>query len=1019
MRDPWRHRVANRVLRASVLTLGLAAALLGTAARAESPQARVALVSRVADSQISDTPGADSYPVSLSADGRFVLFTSLAANVVPGQRDTNGALDVFLLDRATGTTTLVSHAAGAPSTASDSGFTASPILSADGRWAAYVSTASNLVPGLLGAHPFNELVLYDRITDTTTLVCHAAGSPATPPDGACGNAALSADGRYLAFESNATNLVPGPSGEATQNVFLYDRVTDQTVLVSHDPASAVPATPRPEAPSLSADGRFVLFRSYAGPQPDLYQYDRTTGINTLVSHQSGDPAARGNGASRVGVMSADGGTVTFVSLATDLLPGPTFADQVFLWDRLSGAIRLVSHVAGDPLRSDCCGVGFVNLSADGGTVVFDGRQRNLVPGPADTYNQSDVFLYHRATETTTRATEDRASTLDFGVGIETGVSADGQRVLIHSGRTDLVPGLVDGNGDGDLFLYVAGTAGTAGTAGMALVSHTPGSRTTAGNAGSTGLLSADGRTVALDSSATDLAAGLRDTNAALDLFLYDAGSAQITPLRRAPDLPSLSAGGTSAVSTSPGPSVSANGRWLAFVSDAAALVAGQDDANGGTDVFLRDTQTGTTVLVSHAAGSPARAANGRSDAPAIDRDGRYVAFESTATDLVPGQQDGEDSLDAFLYDRVTGATVLVSHASAGANVTAGGELPVVSANGKVVAFQSAGDAVVPGQVNGTGLANVFLYDREGGSIAFASRRAGTAATAGAGESVRPALSADGRFVAFLSSSPDLVPGDTNQSVDIFLFDRAAGTTTLVSRSAAFPGQTANGDSLLPVISADGRFVAFVSLATDLVPGGSPDFGQQVYLYDRVSRRMELASHAAGSPGTPGNGPSDQPALDAEGRFLVFTSEASNLTVGSPAAGNNVFLYDRANRKATRVDRPFPGPNDGDSFSSGPAAISADGRRVAFTSQGTNLVPGQADANSIADLFLYDRAERTTVLLDHRVSSPVAVAAAGADGPFAFAANGRCVAFESPSSDLVSFDFNERKDVFLACLGGEE
>jgi Tol biopolymer transport system component len=507
--------------------------------------------------------------------------------------------------------------------------------------------------------------------------------------------------------------------------------------------------------------------------------------------------------------------------------------------------------------------------------------------------------------------------------------------------------------------------------------------------------------VALNSFATDLVSGRRDTNGAQDIFLYAAGSAQISPVsQRAPELPSLAAGGVSGVSTSPGSSVSANGRWIAFVSDAATLVAGQDDTNAATDVFLRDIQTGTTLLISHAAGSPARAANGPSDAPSIDRDGRYVAFQSTATDLVAGQEDGPESTDVFLYDRVTGTTTLVSHANAGAKVAAGGELPLVSANGKVVAFEVADEA--------SGTNGLFLYDREHRATLLVSRDASV-----------PALSTDGRFVAFLSGSPDLVPGDTNPSPDVFLFDRIAGTTTLVTRSAASPGQTANGGSYPPAISADGRFVAFASDATDLAPGVSPDSAQQVYLYDRVSRHLELVSHAAGSTTTPGDGPSDSPALDAEGRFLVFTSEASNLAGGSPEGGPNVFLYDRVRRTATLVPRPIPALRDGDSFQSGPAAISADGRRIAFASVISNLVPGQVDGNGLSDLFLYDREEGTTVLLDHLLGSPVTAPALGAEPPLTLSADGRCVGFETSAPGLVSADFNARKDVFLACLGEQD
>src|SRR5205814_1263965 len=190
-------------------------------------------------------------------------------------------------------------------------------------------------------------------------------------------------------------------------------------------------------------------------------------------------------------------------------------------------------------------------------------------------------------------------------------------------------------------------------------------------------------------------------------------------------------------------------------------------------------------------------------------DGRFVAFAAWARNLAPGDTNGFG--DVFVHDRGTGVTERLSVDGAGTEANDTIHQPAISADGRFVAFVSAATNLVPGDTNG--LSDVFVHDRRTRRTERVS--VDSAGTQADGASASPALSADGRFVAFSSSATNLVPGDTNGQADVFVHDRRTGTTERVSVDSA--GTGANGWSERPSISADGRFVAFCSYATNLVP----------------------------------------------------------------------------------------------------------------------------------------------------------------------------------------------------------
>src|SRR5207249_3675999 len=275
---------------------------------------------------------------------------------------------------------------------------------------------------------------------------------------------------------------------------------------------------------------------------------------------------------------------------------------------------------------------------------------------------------------------------------------------------------------------------------------------------------------------------------------------------------SVASDGTEGNDVSLGSALSADGRFVAFDSSATDLVAA--DTNGVSDVFVHDRQTGTTERVSVASdGTQDNGSSACSDIaypPALAAAGSFVAFVSAATNLVTSDTNG--TTDVFVHDRQTGTTERVSVASDGAESNAASVGAALSADGRFVAFHSAATNLVADDTNGT--TDVFVHDRQTGMTERVS--VASDGTQGNNASSYPALSADGRFVAFDSDATNLVAGDTNGATDVFVHDRQTGTTERVS--VASGGSQGNGFNAGPVLSADGRFVAFHGTASNLVGG---------------------------------------------------------------------------------------------------------------------------------------------------------------------------------------------------------
>jgi Tol biopolymer transport system component len=406
-------------------------------------------------------------------------------------------------------------------------------------------------------------------------------------------------------------------------------------------------------------------------------------------------------------------------------------------------------------------------------------------------------------------------------------------------------------------------------------------------------------------------------------------------------LVSVALDGTPSQGWSGEPSVSGDGRYVAFTSSARNLVA--DDTNKLNDVFVRDRQAGVTTRVS--VGSAGVQADNSSEAPSISADGRHIVFESDASNLVPG--DTNRSRDVFVHDLLTKVTSRISVGPLG-----------VQANS---------------------------------------------------DSWHPAISADGRFVAYDSFASNLVGGDTNKVHDVFEYDRLVDYTLRVSVDSN--NVQANGLSQRPSISADGRYVAFESYASNIAPFPDTNGTGDVYVHDRYSWRTDLVSVNAN--GVEGSSVSRFASMSADGRYFTFESLATNLVPGDTNDDFDMFLVDHQTLTVTRLNVLPTGEQD--PAGSTPAvrpAISADGRYVAFASGEWQLVPN--DFNSDWDIFVRDRDTATTTRAS--VTSDGTEANRGSQTP-AISADGRHVAFGSGALNIVPDSTEWSLNVFIRDLAG--
>ncbi|MGH2711882.1 MAG: TolB family protein [Actinomycetota bacterium] len=399
-------------------------------------------------------------------------------------------------------------------------------------------------------------------------------------------------------------------------------------------------------------------------------------------------------------------------------------------------------------------------------------------------------------------------------------------------------------------------------------------------------------------------------------------------------------------------SITPDGRYVAFGSQASTLVP--EDANDVEDIFVVDRTTGAVERASVA--SSGTEGNDTSYGPVISAEGRFVAFTSHASNLVAG--DTNAAMDVFVKDLLTGKMERASVSSSGFQGNDRSFDPDMTPDGRYVVFQSAASNLDTPDTNGpcgqTGSSgcDVFVYDRMTKKTERVSEAAdGTEANGPSGWTNE--ISADGRFVSFYSFADNLVPGDTNPFSDIYVKDRATGNIEIVSVSS--DGTQGTAGATWNSMSADGRYVAFVSLAPNLVPGDAND-ADDVFVHDRETRTTVRVS--VSSAGAEANGGADNGEITDDGRYVMFTSGATNLDPldndsgcnTGDASGCDVYLHDMVTGITELVSVSSDGvPGAAPTFS---GALTPGARLLTFDGYADGLVPG--DDNGRSDIYLRDR-----------------------------------------------------------------
>jgi hypothetical protein len=372
-------------------------------------------------------------------------------------------------------------------------------------------------------------------------------------------------------------------------------------------------------------------------------------------------------------------------------------------------------------------------------------------------------------------------------------------------------------------------------------------------------------------------------------------------------------------------SFSDDGRYVAFESTASNLVSG--DTNGLSDIFVRDTTTGTTVRAS--VSTAGTQANAQSMAPVISGNGRYVAFVSLANNLVSG--DTNAAPDIFVRDLQANTTIRVSVGASGTQANAWSDTPSISDDGRYVGFRSAATNLVSGDTNGD--LDFFVFDIVGATTTRVS--ISTAGTQGDDDVVDGAVSGNGSFFVFSSNATNMVSGDTNGCTDVFVRDLSAGTTELISKSTS--GSQGNRASSSVDISSDGRYVVFDSRASNLASNSWNKY-TNVYLRDRTSSTTELISIA--NDGVVPRFDTRNPKVSNDGRFVVFESYSPDFNSGDTNNDFDSFMRDRSSGLTTVISADASGVFG--NKTSRDANISGDGSTIGFISFASNLVSGDTN-----------------------------------------------------------------------------
>ena len=909
----------------------------------QAPASFIQLVSQRDSSlpPVAGGGGSSQLPI-VSTDGRYVLFASTANNLTvmsngaPMPILTMPSLNVYLRDRASNTTTLVSvNLAG---TGGGNGDSLPVGISTNGQYVLFESAASNLVAN--DTNNASDVFVRDLVNGTTTLV--SVNTNGWSGNGVSRNSTMTPDGRFVAFVSAARDLVSGDTN-GIPDIFVRDLQAHTTTLVSVGATPNVFLPGSSESPEITPDGRYVAFYSTATNlvagvtnMGEIYVRDLTAGSTIWASvgaHAIFQSVTGGtNEVSCNFSISANGQFVGFEA-CTNPPSGPSALGIILRYNVLTGATDLVYSNA-TALVESFVNIHNLDMTPDGRFIAFVANVGN------NSLTNTAIYLWDAQTGTNTLVSPDQDTAGPAnGICDSPVVSTNGRYVAFLCGGTNLVPNPLIG----EYHVYLRDVQAGA----TALVDVDTNGMGSGVNAVTVPSLSDDGSIVAFDAPDGNIVAN--DRNHDNDIFVRDL-TAQTTEMvsDHDPSLPSLTpSGGASALTAC---SVSANGRYVAFFSDADNVTP--NDTNGYRDVFVRDLMTGTNIPVSLNTNGVVR--DGISTDPAISGDGRYVAFTSSANDLVAG--DTNNTQDVFVRDLQTGTTILVSVSTDGIPPgRADFYSPIISMDGRYVLFHSKALNLEQ---------NLFLRDLQAGTTYTLT--SGTSA-----QVVAASMTPDGQTIAFIgvigASTPELYVWNSQagalvytninsfyqnasmvsisangqkiaaaSSSQLYAVDTVSNTTTVIQSSGTFLPSSAGLE-----FSGDGRFLTYAMSSNVFT-------NQNVYLYDFQTQGSQLLSQ---NPNTlqPASGNSDSPAISADGRFIAYRSAATDLVAGSTSGIPELIVYDRLANSNTLLSTAATGTASGDNRSLTPV-FSGDSRTLVFASWASNLAAD--DFNHFSDLFAF-------------------------------------------------------------------
>lgn len=798
----------------------------------------------------------------------------------------------------------------------------------------------------------------------------------------------SADGRYVAFISNANRMAPGADPDSA-NVFRKDRVTGEVVLVSRASGAE---TPGPSAdsytPRISADGNLIAFLTNAPLSPgdadgdtDAYVRDVSAGTTTLATPGTMEFVAAMD-------LSADGAYVAF-STKSELVAGDSNGNYDVYRRKLSdGTTELISRVPATPTAGNDNSHD-PSISGDGRFVAFSSTSTDLAPGFIEGNSTYDSDVYVRdVTGAATSLASNRFDSASIGGNGEsyspdlagTPANLNEVRVAYSSRATNVAAGGVDADGDTSIYLKsfaaLPSTLISQSTAGVNADSraHDPSVSddatkvvfsSDAGNLGAgdnyygTYVRNVTDGTTALTSKRNDYAIqGSLSGDGSLTTWVEagdaEAGEPGIIAVfsrtlpggtveftsRPAGNAPFLTTAAGVNRESEPQRSISADGRYQVFASGSTRLPDGAGDIESQR-VYRRDLKTGEIVLVSRASG-----ANGEpskyASRPSISADGNRVAFITTGR-FDPA--DADDNTAAYVRDVKASTTTLASRADGAAGAVANDNVgsTSLSADGNRVGFVTSAANLEGGGAN----SQVYVRDLSTSATILVSKNG---AVKGNGNSESPSLDRDGSKVAFISQASDLHPDDADTQSDVYVKDLSSDAITLASRRPGLSGDPADSYAYSVSISDDGSTVAFTTSDEQTVPGSGtwPVGVQQV-----IARKLDTGENtlvSGSSSGVAGDDGGGVPTLSADGSVAAFSSYSTNLLTGH--GGNNhesVFVKDLATGSVSGPP-PFGRAGAYPGQGSHAPSISADGRCLSFVANGHNTISG--DASDIVTTYVY-------------------------------------------------------------------